>query len=441
MKLRETRCEKIALTTLGCKANWADTEAISQALARTGFEIVPFDSPADAYVVNTCTVTAVANAQSRQMLRRARRGSPNALIVATGCYGEVDRDEIAAIPGVDAVFGSKDREALIAYLCGKIDHPPLDPLPSREGRRGEGAVGPVPISRQSRARAFLKIQDGCNRRCAYCIVPRARGRSRSMPFDDVLAACTQLSRDHREILLAGIDIGQYGRDLPGRPSLSKLVSRLAAAQGMARLRISSLDPSQIDERLIELIALEIKICRHVHLSIQSGSDAVLRSMARGYRARDISRVASELAARVPGIAITGDVIAGFPCETDAMHRETADLLESLPIAGLHVFPFSVRDGTRAASMPDQVAAGVKKSRAAELRGIARRARKKFLEGLIGEAFDVILTSSDTEADGTVLAVADNAVKIKLPPGGAAYGGMARAILTEVRDLEAYGKWE
>jgi len=426
--------KKVAFTTLGCKANWADTEAISQALASAGFEIVPFDSEADAYVVNTCTVTAIANAQSRQMLRRARSRSAGALVVAAGCYVEVDRAEVSRIRGVDAVFGSSDRAGLIEFLCEKLG--------GDASHSGElaGPLGPLPLGAQSRARAFLKIQDGCNRRCAYCIIPQARGRSRSLPLEDVLAACRRLSQGHREILLAGIDVGQYGRDLPARPSLSDLVSRLAGCEGMARLRISSLDPNQVDDTLIDLIANSPVLCRHVHLSIQSGSDATLARMSRGYRARDIARVTRALHARVSGIAITGDIIAGFPGEAEEEHDRTVKLIRSIPIAGLHVFPFSARSGTRAAAMPGQVSPHVKKRRASELRGLATDARRIFLKSLINEAFDVILTSRAPDADGFVTAVADNAVKIRLEPGSCAYAQMARAIVTAAVDLEVKGRW-
>lgn len=424
---------RVAITTLGCKANWADSEAISQALASAGIEIVPFDSEADAYVVNTCAVTAIAGAQSRQMLRRARKRAPGALVVAIGCYSEVDREDVRHIAGVDEVFGARESTALISFLCEKLGAKVQD--------IGNGALGPMPLAAQSRARAFLRIQDGCNRRCAYCIVPRARGRSRSLPVDEVVKACEKLSHAHREIILAGIDVGQYGRDLAKKPTLSSLVERLVEIKGMARIRVSSLDPKQIDDRLMDLMADGSKVCRHIHLSIQSASDSVLAWMSRGYRSRDIERVVSTLVRRVPQIAVTGDIIAGFPGETDAEHEETVSVIRGLPIAGLHVFPFSAREGTKAAAMKGQIDARVKKERAAELRALARKKRREYLSGLIGADFGVILTSRGLEADGNVIAVADNGVKISLLPGRASYGAIAQATITGLGGIDVKGTWE
>jgi threonylcarbamoyladenosine tRNA methylthiotransferase MtaB len=426
--------KKIAITTLGCKANWSDSEAMVQALSRAGFAIVRFEEEADAYIVNTCTVTNYAGAQSRQMLRRAKRRSPGATVIATGCYGEVGRNKLAELEGVDAIFGVGDREKLIEFLCERLGNP-------FEGTDlNMSAVGMVPKSSQSRARAFVKVQEGCDKRCAYCIVPFARGESRSMPPDEVLETLKDLSASHREVVIAGIDLGQYGRDLACGTHLKALLRRIRSEEGMARLRLSTLGPRDIDEELVAMIA-EGGICRHVHLSIQSGSDIVLTRMRRGYGAQDVERVANLLVERVPDIAITGDVIAGFPGECEGDHLESMQLLRRLPLAGLHVFPFSKRTGTVASRMSDQNSREIKKKRAAEIRDIARRSRFAYLSGLIGKSFECIVTSKKPGEDGAVIAVTDTSVKVRLPAGSVPYGELGRARITDVTETEVRGVWE
>jgi threonylcarbamoyladenosine tRNA methylthiotransferase MtaB len=431
---RNVFMKRIALTTLGCKANWSDSEAMVQALSKAGFEIVSFEEEADAYVVNTCTVTNYAGAQSRQMLRRAKRRAPAATVVATGCYGEVGRDKLAELEGVDAIFGVGDRARLVEFLCERLGNPFDASLLS------VSSVGMVPASSQSRARAFVKVQEGCDKRCAYCIVPQARGESRSMPPDEVLATLKGLSASHREVVIAGIDLGQYGRDLACATDLKALLRRIRSEEGMARLRLSTLGPRDIDDELVSMIA-DGGICRHVHLSIQSGSDGVLARMRRGYGAGDIERAANLLAGAVPDIAITGDVIAGFPGEGEDEHIESMQLLRGLPLAGLHVFPFSKREGTLASRMTDQNPREVKRRRAAEIREIARRSRFAYLSGLAGKPFEVIVTSRRPGEDGAVEGVTDTSVKVRLPAGQVPYGEMGRARITDVTETEVSGVWE
>ncbi len=426
--------KRIAFTTLGCKANWSDSEAVIQALGRAGFRVVPFDSDADAYVVNTCAVTSYAGAQSRQMIRRARRRSPGALVVAAGCLGEVSRDSLAMVEGVDAIFGAGEGDSLVSYLCERLGMGYDDSLLRMS------AVGPLPSSAQSRARAFVKIQEGCDRRCAYCIVPKARGACRSMPPGEVVSALRGLSAFHREIVLAGIDIGQYGKDLGGSTDLKALLRQVQSERGISRLRISTLGPALVDDEMIGIMGAG-GICRHVHLSIQSGSDGVLERMRRGYCASDVGRAARALADSIPGIAITGDVIAGFPGESEVEHLETVNLLGGLPLAGLHVFPFSRREGTLAARMEDQLPKDVIRRRAQELRGVAQRLRNSYLEGAVGKSFDVIVTSREGDSESMVEAVADTAVKLRLPHGRVPYGEMGRARVVDVVGTQARGEWE
>ncbi len=423
---------RVALTTLGCKANWSDTEAVSQALVRAGLAKVDFEEEAEVYVVNTCAVTALASAQSRQMLRRARKRSPGACVVATGCCGEVARNKLAAMRGVDRVFGTSDREGLISFI--------LERAGIQGGRAArDRAFGPVACDAQSRARAFLKIQEGCDKSCAYCIIAKARGPSRSLAPSLVISAAQKLGQHHQEIILVGIDLGQYGGDLLPEVGLFDLVRKLASDERVPRIRLSSLDPKNAGAELGEIISSG-GLCRHVHLSIQSGSDAVLRRMRRGYGARDIKKSAESLARAVPEIAITGDIIAGLPGETEEDHRATLALLESMPIAGLHVFPFSPREGTPAASMPGQVSCAVRRRRAAELRALAAKKRGAFLQHLIGKSMDVIVTSREADGQGMAEAFSDNAIEMQVPAGRIEYGAMGAAAIVQVDGVRARGEW-
>lgn len=420
--------KRIAFATLGCKANYADTEMMLAVCRFAGVAIVSFDDEADAYVINTCTVTAVADRQSRQLIRRPKRINPAALVVVVGCMGEVDRDFARAIDGIDAVFGTKNRDDALAFIFQKL------------GINASSLTNVDCDVEQSRARAFYKIQDGCNRSCAYCIIPKARGSSKSLPPNEVRRRCLLLARYHREIVLTGIDIGQYGMDLEPEWNLCSLVEFLVSDDDMPRLRLSSIDPSMVNKRMLEVIASSKKVCRHIHLSIQSGSDRTLKAMGRPYRVVDIERAVRQLVETVPGIAVTGDIIAGLPGETDDDHFETLKLLSDLPVTGLHVFPYSPREGTRAFLMPDQVSLQQKRERAARFRDIAAKKKTIFLKSQIAAVFDVIVTSRVPDADGRVVAVSDNAVTISLPADVVAYGEMGRALVTEVNQMRVRGLW-
>ncbi|MBT3180952.1 MAG: tRNA (N(6)-L-threonylcarbamoyladenosine(37)-C(2))-methylthiotransferase MtaB [Deltaproteobacteria bacterium] len=418
---------RVAFTTLGCKANWVDTESVIQMCKGVGAEIVAFDDEADIYVVNTCTVTSVADQQSRQMLRRAKRRSPKAIVVATGCVGETSKELLLEIDEVDQVFGTSDREGLLEFIFNQLDV---------DSTAGEVQM---PVENQSRARSFLKIQDGCNRRCSYCIVPTARGRSRSVSMEAVVEAAVKLSKHHHEIVLTGIDIGQYGSDL-SNASLALLLDALLEEELDVRYRLSSLDPTLADDRIISLVRESGKICRHVHLSIQSCADGVLRVMGRGYGGDDVAKVIRRLVEQVPDIAVTGDVIAGFPGESEGDHRRTVEVLRSLPVAGLHIFPFSPRYGTRAYTLDGQVDKAEIKRRASELRELATSARQDFLMGIVGKTFDSIVTSKISSDENVVSAFSDNAVSVSLPAGVVEYGGIGKALIDRVDNLKVCGSW-
>lgn len=414
---------KVAFETLGCKANWADTESLLQSLAVSGIEIVEAEDIADVYIVNTCTVTNVAASQSRNMLRRMKRRSKKATVIATGCVGEVSAD-LLNIPEVDKVFGTSDRKELLEYVF------------QLAGISNGGFS--LPVKKQSRARAFLKVQDGCERHCAYCVVPTARGKCKSLPVVRVVEACRELSKHHREIIITGVDISQYGCDL-GDTTLLDLVETLSTEKDISRIRLTSVHPTVVSEKFAEIISDVKRFCRHVHLSIQSASDNVLREMGRGYSTRELLSAINILRSKIDGIALTGDIIAGFPSETAADHVATCDLLSASGMAGLHVFPFSPICGTRAFEMKGRVPEKTVKTRAAELRKIAGALRKKYLSDMVGRTFEVIVTSK-LDIDGRVEAFSDNGISLSLPANKIKYAELAKARVSEVKGSEVFAEW-
>jgi threonylcarbamoyladenosine tRNA methylthiotransferase MtaB len=380
------RIRTATIATLGCKLNQAESYGIQLDLAQAGVELVPFGEAADVSIVNTCTVTRVADQQARQLLRRARRHSPQGLVVAMGCYAQVAPDEVAAVDGVDLVVtGGKER--VVAQLeergftlgDGELSH---------DGHAGPDHRAPLP---ETRVRQFVKVQDGCDDYCTYCIVPFARGHSLSRPADAIVAEVqTLVARACREIVLTGVQIGAYGRDRyaqrgqtlppPGAP-LAALVRRLLAETDLTRIRISSIQPQDWPADFLDLFA-DPRLCRHLHLPLQAGSDATLRRMARRYTTADFARLVERVRAAMPDVAITADMIAGFPGETDAEHEESVAFARAMAFADVHVFRYSPRRGTAASRMAQQVPAEVKQARSEELRAavaeLAEQFRRRFL---------------------------------------------------------------
>lgn len=420
-----SKLKKTAITTLGCKANQYDSECISAACRRAGFEVVGFDDEADVYIVNTCTVTAIADQQARQMLRRTKRRAPGARIIAVGCSVQNNREDYEAIDEVDAVFGVRATDEIVAYLLRTI-------FGSRFTVHGSRLVP----TKQSRARALLKIQDGCDRRCTYCAVWKARGQSTSVAIEDVRKSYGALSH-YPEVMITGIHIGRYGDDLDQDIDVCGLIQHLLEYEG-PRIRLSSLNPDEFDDRFVELLKRD-RVCRHVHLSVQSLADPVIESMGRSYSAMDVERVVSMLSDSVPGVAVGADIIAGFPGETDDDHRATLETIERLPFGYLHVFPYSERPGTKAADMENQVPKSVRKDRAREIIDLAKEKKRQFYERQTGELVEAVVVSRKPDACGRVRAVADNYIML-VAPAGPAYGTIARARIEKVNGEEVSATW-
>jgi len=399
---------RVALTTLGCKVNRADGLALLARLGE-GFRVVGFEAEADVYIVNTCTVTATADRQSRQLLYRARRRNPSARVVLTGCFARVSPEEAARIPVVDRVFSLGQHPVLLAFLeelRGSMT------LPAPERGSGHPAAEGVPAAgAPARARPCLKVQDGCNAACSYCIVPRARGPSRSVPEEVVVEALHRLAeQDPGEVVLSGIHLGAYGRDLDPPTTLVRLIRRCASAG--PRLRLSSVDPQEVDPELRSLLEGEAALCPHLHLPIQSGADEVLAAMNRPYRSDEIRGLLEELRQRRAELALGADLIAGFPGETEAQAAASVALVEASPLTHLHVFPFSPRPGTPASARADQLPRELARARAAALRQAGRRKLLAFAAAQLGQVRDVLVESTDGDA-GRGRGLSDNYLRVAL----------------------------
>lgn len=399
---------KVALATLGCKVNHYETEAMRELFLQAGWQIVDFSAGADVYVVNTCTVTQTSDTKSRQLLARAHRANPNALVVAVGCYSQTATEEVASLNGVGLVLGTSGRsriverveEALTAKNAATFVSP-LSELRSFE---------PLSAVRDSRTRATLKIQDGCVNFCSYCIIPYARGPLKSRPLDEISREVDRLAGEgYKEVVLTGIHLASYGRELKNCAcTLLDAIDRVSTADGIRRIRLGSLEPLFIDERVATALAKNPKICRQFHLSLQSGSDAVLKRMNRRYTSAEYLHSVELLRKKMPDCAITTDVIAGFCGETESEHMETMAFCQRAAFARMHVFPFSARKGTKAATMPGQLPKAVKAKRAAELIALGGRLTNAFLASQIGSVVSVLVESDGAGYSGNYIRVQTDA---------------------------------
>jgi threonylcarbamoyladenosine tRNA methylthiotransferase MtaB len=390
--------QEAEVITFGCRLNASESEVIRRAAAAAGLR--------DAVIVNTCAVTAEAERQARQAIRRARRRHPEATIIVTGCAVQLAPERYAALPEVDRVVDNGEKLRQQSYLPTSgisapagggpgVPSPPPYPSPARGGGEGggnteegrDGVVGGF----EGRSRAFLEVQHGCDHRCTFCVIPYARGPSRSLPMGHLAAQARRLvAAGHRELVLTGVDLTAYGADLPGRPSLGQMVRRLlAAVPELERLRLSSLDPAEIDDELWRLLAEERRLMPHLHLSLQAGDDLILKRMRRRHSRATAIAVARHARALRPEVALGADLIAGFPTETEDMFRRSLDIVAECGLAFVHVFPYSARPGTPAARMP-RLPDPVVKERAARLRAAGEAALAAELRSRVGGKTDVLI---------------------------------------------------
>ncbi|WP_127496410.1 tRNA (N(6)-L-threonylcarbamoyladenosine(37)-C(2))-methylthiotransferase MtaB [Paenibacillus glycanilyticus] len=421
----------VAFYTLGCKVNFYDTEAIWQLFKNEGYEQVDFESTADVYLINTCTVTNTGDKKSRQIIRRAVRRNPDAVIAVTGCYAQTSPAEIMAIPGVDLVIGTQDREKIMTFV-NQIhdDRQPVNAVRNIMKTR-EFEELDVPDFNE-RTRAFLKIQEGCNNFCTFCIIPWSRGLSRSRDPKSVLEQAKQLvASGYKEIVLTGIHTGGYGDDMENY-RLVDLLWDLDKIEGLERIRISSIEASQIDDAMIDVLNRSTKMCRHLHIPLQAGDSSVLKRMRRKYTTDEFAAKLKRIREAMPGVAITTDVIVGFPGETEEMFENGYKFMEEIGFSEMHVFPYSKRTGTPAARMDDQVDEEVKNERVHKLIDLSEKMQLAYAEQHVGAVLDVIPERDYKGAPGTglVMGYSDNYIQIVFEGTEALVGKLCRVKITE-----------
>lgn len=424
---------KYIISTLGCKVNQYETQAMETLLRQHGHRPAEEGEQADAVIVNTCAVTAESGRKSRQTIRRLKEENPEAVLAVCGCYSQISQEEVAAL-GAQIIFGAAERKKLVEAVeeavekglgCRCVDKPfqrrDFERLPS-------GAVA-------GRTRAMLKIQDGCVNFCSYCIIPYTRGRLRSLPIPEAVEETRRLAGlGYRELVLTGIEVASYGLDLPGRPGLTDLVCAVAEAAGDMRIRLSSLEPTVVTEDFCRRLAAAKRLCRHFHLSLQSGCDRTLKAMNRKYDTAGFYRAVELLREHFPGCALTCDLIVGFPGETEQDHRETLDFIRKCAFESMHIFPYSRRPGTPADSMPGQLENAVKARRAHEAQQIARQMHLDFLRSCIGSRLSVLF---ETQQDGLWTGHSDSYVLVSAQ-GEALRGQIRQVLVSEVRGEQLFG---
>ncbi|KGR74524.1 tRNA (N(6)-L-threonylcarbamoyladenosine(37)-C(2))-methylthiotransferase MtaB [Ureibacillus sinduriensis] len=403
----------VAFHTLGCKVNHYETESIWQLFKEQGYERTEFEQQADVYVINTCTVTNTGDKKSRQVIRRAVRQNPDAVICVTGCYAQTSPAEIMAIPGVDIVVGTQDRQKMLGYIEQyKIERQPINAVGNIMKNRVYEELD-VPYF-TDRTRASLKIQEGCNNFCTFCIIPWARGLMRSRDPQEVIRQAQQLvDAGYLEIVLTGIHTGGYGQDFKDY-NLAQLLRDIEAnVKGLKRLRISSIEASQLTDEVIEVLKNSNIVVRHLHIPIQSGSDTVLKRMRRKYTMEFFAERLERLNEALPDLAITSDVIVGFPGETEEEFMETFNFIAKYKFAELHVFPFSKRTGTPAARMEEQVDEDVKNERVHRLLALNNQLAKEYASRFEGEVLEVIPEEHYKEAnqDNLIVGYTDNYLRV------------------------------
>lgn len=397
---------RAALHNLGCKTNSYETESMKEALKNAGFEIVDFskETPADVYIINTCSVTNIADRKSRQMIHRAKSFNEDAIIVAAGCFVQANAEKVLETEPVDIVIGSSDKKNLVSSIYELMEMRNTGIIDSKKSfvtdLKQKVEFEELKISdNTSHTRAFIKIQDGCDKYCTFCIIPFLRGHIRSRKLEDIVNEIDNLSQKGiKEFVFTGINMSAYGADIKYEHDLADVINSVNDLPLVERVRISSLDPDIVTVEFLEKIKNSKKVCAHFHLSLQSGSDSVLDRMKRGYTAEEYSEKCDLLREYYENPAITTDIIMGFPGETEKMAKETYDYVEKIHFAAVHVFPYSKRDGTVAANMPDQIPGNIKSERAGKLIEITNRLKEEYNDNCIGKE-DSVLIEETVEIDG------------------------------------------
>jgi threonylcarbamoyladenosine tRNA methylthiotransferase MtaB len=421
--------KKVALHTLGCRLNFSETGSISQGFADRGYEIVPFGEEADVVFINTCTVTDDADSSCRALIRKAHRSSPEGKIVVAGCYAQMDPKTISGMQGVDLVLGTSEKYKVFDYLGEEADQVvAVD--------KSNLFWGASTTPSDSHTRAFLKIQDGCNYVCSFCIIPQARGRSRTISVEDAVTQAESLVEDgFKEIVLTGVNIGEY--ESTSGEKLTDLVQRILDIEGLKRLRLSSVEPNTITDELLDVLASSPKFMDHFHIPLQSGSDEILTAMKRKYDVNFYKSVINKIIARFPNAAVGADMIVGFPGETQEQFEETYALAKELPITHFHVFPYSKRKGTIAARSENHIHVGVKKERSRALHMFGEAKLAMLSEDMVGMTTDVLFERRNKEDFFT--GYSTNFVKVHVKTDSDLKNEIRKVHLTHFKDGKLYGE--
>lgn len=430
----------VAFTTLGCRVNQYDTDAMRGLFIQSGYTPVDFDEKADIYVINTCSVTNMGERKSRQLIRKAKRTNEDAYIIVTGCYAQLAPEAIATIDGVNLVIGTNNRHRVVELV---------EQLESTEKQISivrnimeQATFEEMPLygNEIDKARAFMKIQEGCNNYCTFCIIPYTRGKLKSRRVEDIVKEAKRLvEHGYHEIVLTGIHLGNYGIELLEKPNLAHVVKALLEIPGLERIRLGSIESVEVSEELVDLMAKDPRFCTHLHLPLQAGSDHILKLMNRHYNLQEFKDLIARLRSRIPGLAITTDIIAGFPGETDEDFEETMRTVEEIGFTHIHAFPYSKREGTPAATMEYQVPEAVKKTRVALLKSLGQKGLQKFAEQMIGKPAEILI---EREEDGYYLGFTNEYIHGKIKKGTTAHdvgtiiGGTVTAFDGETLIIEA-----
>lgn len=427
--------KRVSFYTFGCKLNQTETSFLENEFSKQGYKTVAFNEPADYVVINTCTVTGRTDYKCRQVIRKAKRISPQATIAVVGCYAQMAPEKLKILLGVKLVLGADKKFEIFNYLN---DSESSNGVIEAHGENDK-FIDSTPDLFAGHTRAFLKIQDGCNSYCSYCIVPFARGRSRSDQPENVLKNAKKLvANGYQEIVLTGVHIGKYGHDLKPRKSLFELLKEIVKIPGIGRIRLSSLEPTEIDDDIISLIAGSEKICPHFHVPIQSGDNEILKNMRRHYSVTDYAELVEKIRKKIPHVGLGSDVIVGFPGETDYHFENTKNLIHELPFTYLHVFSFSERQGTDASKMPGKVDSKQKKERSARLIEIGKQKKAAFYQQAIGNTYHVLF--EDEEPGEWMCGFTENYIRVKAVKESGYFNTIKRTCIVAADNDFASGKF-
>lgn len=431
----------VAIYTLGCKVNQTESAAIGEMFKEHGYTITDFNQAADVYVINTCTVTHLGDRKSRQMIRRAAKTNPDALIVVTGCYAQTSPGEILEIPGVDLVVGTSDKNKIVELVEKAAEKTTPQPLKAVGDIFSQHEFKEMPtVTESGKTRAFIKVQEGCNNYCAYCVIPYARGPLRSRRPESIAAEVKKLVENgFKEVVLTGIHTGAYGLDFADGTELSTLLKKIVDIPGLARLRLSSVEPNDITPELIDIAARSKVFCRHLHIPMQSGDDRVLKAMRRRYTTARFAQLIDDICTKIPDIAITTDVIVGFPGETDEMFKNTYRFCQEMAFAAMHVFKYSPRRGTAAADFPNQVPASKKEERSSRLIALSEQMAENYAAKFIGQTAEVLAEQQVHGHSGRWEGLTDTYLRVEFDASGDLHGKFVPVKLIEYRQGRIFGK--